>query len=141
MIVLQTDTAAQQFTVTLRDMWSCFDTNPESYLMILEDVHNGPVFAVLPVILTDVFDQTLLRISTATNDAVNGAIEILLASEYKYVIYGQTGTTNLDPLNAAVIGVFEKGTCIIEDTTTLTYTDETTIPTTYVDRSIEETES
>ena len=134
MIYLIPNQANQSVYVTLREASYEFTTEADSYLLHLHKVDGGADYYLIPVVLNNNERYTQLRIGTNTNNAVNGSLLITESGEYSYTIYGQTGTSNLDPENAAVIGVYEIGTCwIADDYTGYYFTDNTSIPNTFID--------
>jgi len=134
MIYVDPDSANQQVVVTLKEKWADFDTTPESYLMKLTNTSGAGVYYVIPIVLSDNDRYTLLRINTNVAAPTSGSIELTETGEYAYTIYGQTGTTNIDPDNAAVIGVFEIGTLFVNATAYTEFTNDTTIPNTFIDQ-------
>ncbi len=134
MIYLNPNTTDQRFVVTLKEKWKDFDDNPDSYLLELRNVLNSEIYYVIPIVLTDNDRYTQLRIETDNDDPENGEIELLETGEYSYTIYGQIGTTNLDPDDTDVIGVYEVGTCRVADVALSQFVDETTIPETFIDQ-------
>jgi len=85
-------------------------------------------------VLSDNDRYPLLRINTNADAPTSGSIELTETGEYAYTIYGQTGTSNIDPDNAAVIGVFEIGTLFVNATAYTEDIDDTTIPNTFIDQ-------
>jgi hypothetical protein len=134
MLYINPNQTNQRFVVTLKEKWKDFDTTPESYLMKLVNTNNSAEYLVIPIVLTDNERYTQLRINTNTTAATSGSITIMETGEYSYTIYGQTGTTNLDPDDTDVIGVFEIGTLFVTPTTYTEYVNEPTIPTTIVNQ-------
>ena len=134
MIYLLPNQANQSVFVTLREASYEFTTEAESYLLHLSKVDGSEDFYVIPVVLNNNERYTQLRIGTHVNAATSGNILITESGEYAYTIYGQIGTTNLNPDNVAVIGVFEIGTCwVADDYTGYYFTDSPTIPNSFVD--------
>ncbi len=52
---------------------------------------------------------TSATIGTNVDDAVNGSIKIEDSGFYTFIIYGQTSSSNLDPSNASVVGICQRG--------------------------------
>ena len=52
---------------------------------------------------------TLASIGTNTDDAVNGSISITESGFYTFKIYGQNSSSNLDPSDASVVGLCQRG--------------------------------
>ena len=128
------DAANQQVVVTLKEKWKDFDTTPDSYLMKLTNTSGSGTYYLIPIVLSDNDRYTLLRINTNANAPTSGSIELEESGEYAYTIYGQTGTSNLSPTNAAVIGVFEIGTLFVNATAYTEDIDDTAIPNTFIDQ-------
>lgn len=60
----------------------------------------------VPVVLNENSRITELRVST---------IALLLTGTYRYNVYGQNSSTNLDPANASVVGIAESGWLVLTD--------------------------
>lgn len=134
MIYLLPNQANQSVYVTLREAQYDFTTVADSYLLHLHKVDGSEDYYLIPVVLNNNERYTELRISTNVDNAVNGSLLIEESGEYSYTIYGQTGTSNLNPEDIAIIGVFEIGTCwVADDYNGYYFTDSTTIPNSYVD--------
>jgi hypothetical protein len=128
--------ANQTFVVTLREASEEFGQLPDSYLLHLHKSDGGADYYLIPVVVTENDRYTRLRVGTNTLNATGGSvlIENEMAGEYEYTIYGQTGTSNLDPEDSDVIGIWEVGTMWIQDEfDTYYFTDDATIPNTFVD--------
>jgi hypothetical protein len=134
MIYVDPDSNNQQVVVTLKEKWKDFDTTPDSYLLKLTNTSHSGTYYVIPIVLSDNDRYTLLRINTNANAPTSGSIELEESGEYAYTIYGQTGTSNLDPDNAAVIGVFEIGTLFVNAVAYTEDVDDTAIPNTFIDQ-------
>jgi cytochrome c-type biogenesis protein CcmE len=50
------------------------------------------------------------------------------AGKYKYDVYGQNSNSNLDPTNASVVGLVERGSMILQDGTIYFDVSSPTIP-------------
>jgi len=132
MLYINPNEAAQEITVTLKDRWKDFATHPESYLLQLTNTNNAGVYYLIPIIVSDNSRYSLLRIGTNVLNAVGGSVLLTETGEYSYVIYGQSGTTNLNPVNAAIIGVYEIGTIFVNSTPIAEVVYSPTIPETIV---------
>ena len=114
MVTLQPLTASQQFYATWFEAREYLPTFTH-YLMTVTGV-DYDTQACVPVIVADNERYTVAEIDT---DAVsiNGVV-LERAGQYEYVVYGQNSATNLDPNDAAVVGVVETGVLLIADTRT-----------------------
>jgi len=112
----------QYFYVTLDERKKDFTTQPDSYLITLKRIDTDIVF--IANVISDNERYTKIQIQTDTADEANGDILLEQSGEYNYTIYGQTGTSNLDPTDAVIIGIFERGTLRATDNTN--YYDEDT---------------
>jgi len=52
---------------------------------------------------------------TDTDDPTAGSILLTQSGLYTYKIWGQNSASNLDPTNAAVVGICEVGSCKVSD--------------------------
>jgi hypothetical protein len=102
--------------------------------MKLTNTSGSGTYYVIPIVLSDHDRYTLLRINTNVAAPTAGGILLEESGEYAYTIYGQTGTSNLDPDNAAVIGVFEIGTLFVNAVAYTEDIDDTAIPNTFIDQ-------
>ena len=128
--------ANQTFVVTLREATEEFGQLPDSYLLHLHKSDGGADYYLIPVLVTENDRYTKLRVGTNTLNAAGGSvlIENEMSGEYEYTIYGQIGTSNLDPEDSDVIGIWEVGTAWITDEFDEYYfVDDSTIPNTFVD--------
>lgn len=119
MIYLEPNTAAQTLNLTLFEGRQYYATTFTYYLLILVREENSSVgfdLAQVPTIVYDNQRSTQLTVTT---------VGITTPGRYRYIVYGQNSANNLDPNNAAVVGIVEKGWCIIADNTT--YFDVPTI--------------
>ena len=69
---------------------------------------------------------TKIFVSTNSDDALNGSIDLTETGQYYYDVYGQNSDTNLDP--SLAVGLFEVGVCKVRDSLG-TYFDVPTINT------------
>jgi hypothetical protein len=79
--------------------------------------------------LAQVLDVTLDNARITTFNCTTVGLEY--SGRYCYEVYGQNSASNIDPLNASVVGLIERGSAIISDNGTY-YTDNTTINTTTI---------
>ncbi len=81
------------------------------FLMILTRDLTEENFALIPVNTTETERYNAITIGTATSAPTVGRVAIpnTKAGDYHYIIYGQNSSSNLDPLDAAVVGIVQKG--------------------------------
>lgn len=128
MIHLRANIADQHIYLTLKEGQANYATTSESYLFVLEPMSNEDTLYFVADVVVDLERYTKIRVSTTASQPTSGNVQILRAGDWSYTVYGQTGTTNLDPTNEAVIGVWEVGTLRVSDTTTYYDADSETIP-------------
>jgi len=110
MIYLLANTASQTMRLSL-DEARQFLPSYTHYLLIISHEENsdfGSGIAQVPNVVLENQRITQLQVTT---------IGLLLTGMYRYIIYGQNSASNTNPFNAAVVGVCERGTLIITDST------------------------
>jgi len=121
------NTASQVLYLTLNEARQYLSVYTH-YLIEITNNQTNAKYYLIPVV-TDENDRiTTLTIGLNVNNAVNGSIQITQGGEYIYTIYGQNSSSNLDPLNAAVVGEVETGWIKITDETEYTSTPAASIP-------------
>lgn len=125
MLILQPNQANQTGRLTLFEGKSVLDTFTH-YLLVLNLDDSGVTTSnKLAQVITVTLDNA--RITTFTCTTVG----LEYSGRYYYEVYGQNSANNIDPLNASVVGLIERGSAIISDNGTY-YTDNTTINTTTI---------
>jgi hypothetical protein len=127
-IYLNSNTANQTVRLSLNEGRDYFSTAFTEYLMVIEIEVTGQRFYLIPVIAAENNRITRLTIGLNVDNAVNGSIQITEVGRFNYEIYGQNSTTNLDPDDADVVGLVERGQGVLTGSTD--YFDEvaTTVP-------------
>lgn len=99
-----------------------FDTFTH-YLVIFTSMASKDRLFMIGNVVTDNARYTKLSVFTNQPLASSGRVLLTESGQYTYAVYGQNSSTNLDPTDASVEGLIERGT--------LTVTGETgyTIPT------------
>ena len=64
----------------------------------------GDMKAQVPNVLNENVRITQLQVST---------VGLTLPGRYRYEVYGQNSSTNIDPENAAVVGILERGYVVL----------------------------
>lgn len=122
MIHLLTNTASQTIRLTLDEGRQMYSDAFTHYLLILTLEDNGALtgetLAQVPIIVIDNERFTQLTITTET---------LLTAGTYRYDVYGQNSSSNTDVEDASVVGIIEKGTAILTDSTVYFTTANQTI--------------
>ena len=108
MVTLLPNTAAQSIYLTLDEKRKYIPTFTY-YLVKFTNQLSNESFIVIANVDSDNTRYTKIDISTATDDAINGDIQILQTGQFWYTVYGQNSATNLDPDDATVVGVVEVG--------------------------------
>ena len=113
MIYLNPDSAAEQtIYLTLQEMKKDFATFTK-YLVNFQSMGTREDHYFIGDVSVDNDRYTALSIFTNVSDALNGDILLVDSGEYFYKVWGQNSTTNLDPTNAAVVGMLELGTLTV----------------------------
>jgi hypothetical protein len=126
MINLIANTAAQTVYLTLDEGRQYYSEAFTNYLLVItreENTDTGLDLAQIPTIELETQRYTQLTVTT---------VGLLNAGRYKYEVYGQNSAVNLDPENAAVVGLVERGLCTLTDGETYFFTPTQTIPNDYV---------
>lgn len=111
MINLITNTAAQTIYPSLDEGRQYYADTFTHYLFILireENTATGLDLAQVATIVSENARYTELTVTTVGLD---------LPGRYQYIFYGQNSGSNIDPNNAAVVGIVERGLCILSDST------------------------
>jgi hypothetical protein len=125
MLILQPNQANQTGRLTLFEGKSVLETFTH-YLLVLNLDDSGVTTSnKLAQVITVTLDNA--RITTFTCTTVG----LEYSGRYYYEVYGQNSASNIDPNNASVVGLIERGSAIISDNGTY-YTDNTTINTTTI---------
>lgn len=114
MINLQFDTINQTAYLTLAEGRLYFADTFTHYLMVLTYVDgtvgdNGVQLAQVLDVVNE--NQRSTEVVLTTEGLTN-------TGQYRYEVYGQNSSTNLDPLDASVVGLVERGSARISDGTT-----------------------
>ena len=115
MITLLPNSSTEQFFyLTLQEAKKDFDAFT-NYLVEFRSLASEEEFYFIADVVTDNARYTKISINTDADQPTE-------SGQYSYKVWGQNSTTNLDPTNAAVVAMIERGT--------LTVTGETgyTIP-------------
>ena len=115
MIRLLPNTADQDSFLTLKEFRRHLPSFDQYLLEISNAMSNESRYMILNII-TENERYTQARISTDANDAENGSLLIEEQGQYRYTVYGQNSSTNLDPNDAAVVGIVEKGVILVMGT-------------------------
>lgn len=121
MIYLLTNTANQTTHLTLNEGRSYYTTAFTHYLLVLTYEMTGETLGQVVSVISENERITTIELTTAT---------LVDAGRYRYEVYGQNSSTNIDPTDASVVGLIEKG--IFELTESVNYYDVST-PTIPVD--------
>jgi hypothetical protein len=103
MIRLLPDTADQTVVMTLDESRILLDESFTHYLLVITREENsvtGEDLAQVPTVLADNTRYTQLEVTTEG---------LTVAGQYRYVVYGQNSSSNLDPNDSSVVGELEIG--------------------------------
>jgi len=122
MITLLPNSSTEQFFyLTLQEAKKDFDAFT-NYLEEFRSLASEEEFYLIADVVTDNARYTKISINTDANQPTAGHVLLTESGQYSYKVWGQNSTTNLDPTDATVVAMIERGT--------LTVTGETgyTIP-------------
>ena len=127
MIYLTPNTAGQTVRLTLNEGRQYFTTAFTHYLVVILREENatdtGLNLAQVATVVSENDRVTTLTLTTVT---------LTMKGTYRYEVYGQNSNSNIDPLNAAVVGLVERGTCILDDGALPYDTPTDTIPNDFI---------
>jgi hypothetical protein len=123
MIYLLKNTAAQLLYLTLKEGELLLANPYTHYLLELTNEQTLQKLYAIPTKIAENDRYTTIQIGTNANTPTAASLLINYPARFSYVVYGQNSSTNLDPTNAAVEGIIEKGYLIVEDITTPRFTE------------------
>ena len=119
MVYLNTNTANQYAWLSLDEGRQYFNVAFTYYLLILTYEMTGEQLAQVVEVITENERVTKIRLTT---------VGLVDAGKYKYDVYGQNSDDNLDPTDASVVGLVERGSMILQDGTIYFDVSSPTIP-------------
>ena len=123
MIYLVKNTAAQLLYLTLKEGELLLANSYTHYLLELTNEQTLQKLYAIPLQIAQNDRYTTIQIGTNANTPLAASLLINYPARFSYIVYGQNSSTNLDPTNAVVEGVIEKGYLIVEDITTPRFTE------------------
>lgn len=102
------NTGWQEFVTTLQEaiLWQ---ETPTHYLFELENMASATLYYFIADVIETNPRYTMARVNIATQNPTQSSVEIEERGLFRYTIYGQDSSTNLDPEDGSVIGVAETG--------------------------------
>ena len=119
MVYLNTNTANQNAWLSLDEGRQYFNVAFTYYLLIMTYEMTGEQLAQVVEVITENERVTKIRLTT---------VGLVDAGKYKYDVYGQNSDDNLDPTDASVVGLVERGSMILQDGTIYFDVSSPTIP-------------
>ena len=119
MVYLNTNTANQYAWLSLDEGRQYFNVAFTYYLLILTYEMTGEQLAQVVEVVNENERVTKIRLTT---------VGLVDAGKYKYDVYGQNSDDNLDPTDASVVGLVERGSMILQDETIYFDVSSPTIP-------------
>lgn len=123
MIYLLKNTAAQLLYLTLKEGELLLSNTYTHYLLELTNEQTLQKLYAIPTKIAENDRYTTIQIGTNANTPLAASLLINYPARFSYIVYGQNSSTNLDPTDAVVEGVIEKGYLIVEDITTPRFTE------------------
>ena len=123
MIYLVKNTAAQLLYLTLKQGELLLSNTYTHYLLELTNEQTLQKLYAIPTKIAENDRYTTIQIGTNANTPLTASLLINYPARFSYAVYGQNSSTNLDPADAVVEGVIEKGYLIVEDITTPRFTE------------------
>jgi hypothetical protein len=108
---LATNNAGQILRLTLNETRQYFAQTFTHFLLIITHEENstaGDSISQVPVIVLE--NQRITQLTVTT-------VGLTLQGRYRYYVYGQNSAVNLDPNNAAVVGLCKIGTIELVNST------------------------
>lgn len=112
MIYLDTNTSNQLVRLSLDESRQYFSTPFTNYLFILVHEENSTAGVDLSQVATIVGENQRITILNITTTGLT------LSGRYRYEVYGQNSSSNLNPSDASVVGLCEIGWCEMSDGST-----------------------
>jgi len=112
MIYLNTAQGNQTIYLSLDEGRQYFATAYTHYLLVLTHEENSTTGTQLAQVATIVSESVRVTQLTITT------VGLSLAGRYRYVVYGQNSSSNINPANVAVVGVVERGYAVLNDAAT-----------------------
>jgi len=119
MVYLNTNTANQDAWLSLDEGRAYFNVAFTHYLLVMTYEMTGEKLAQVVTVINENERVTKIRLTT---------VGLVDAGKYKYDVYGQNSAVNLDPTNASVVGLVERGSMILQDGTIYFDVSSPTIP-------------
>jgi cytochrome c-type biogenesis protein CcmE len=119
MVYLNTNTANQYAWLSLDEGRQYFNVAFTYYLLVLTYEMTGEQLAQVVEVVNENERVTKIRLTT---------VGLVDAGKYKYDVYGQNSDDNLDPTDASVVGLVERGSMILQDGTIYFDVSSPTIP-------------
>ena len=123
MIYLLKNTAAQLLYLSLKEGELLLANTYTHYLLELTNEQTLEKLYAIPTQIAQNDRYTTIQIGTNANTPLAASLLINYPARFSYIVYGQNSSTNLDPTNAVVEGVIERGYLIVEDITTPRFTE------------------
>ena len=123
MIYLLKNTAAQLLYLSLKEGELLLANTYTHYLLELTNEQTLEKLYAIPTQIAQNDRYTTIQIGTNANNPTAASLLINYPARFSYIVYGQNSSSNLDPTNAVVEGVIEKGYLIVEDITTPRFTE------------------
>jgi ABC-type enterochelin transport system ATPase subunit len=119
MVYLNTNTANQYAWLSLDEGRAYFNVAFTHYLLVLTYEMTGEQLAQVVTVINENERVTKIRLTT---------VGLVDAGRYHYEVYGQNSSSNINPINASVVGLVEKGLMILQDGTIYFDVSTPTIP-------------
>ena len=119
MVYLNTNTANQYAWLSLDEGRQYFNVAFTNYLLILTYEMTGEQLAQVVTVINENERVTKIRLTT---------VGLVDAGKYKYDVYGQNSSSNLDPTDEVVVGLVERGSMILSNGTIYFDVSTPTIP-------------
>jgi hypothetical protein len=119
MVYLNTNTANQYAYLSLDEGRAYFNVAFTHYLLVMTYEMTGEQLAQVVEVINENERVTKIRLTT---------VGLVDAGRYHYEVYGQNSSSNIDPTNASVVGLVEKGLMILQDGTIYFDVSTPTIP-------------
>jgi len=119
MVYLNTNTANQYAYLSLDEGRAYFNVAFTHYLLVMTYEMTGEKLAQVVTVINENERVTKIRLTT---------VGLVDAGRYHYEVYGQNSSSNINPTNASVVGLVEKGLMILQDGTIYFDVSTPTIP-------------
>lgn len=122
MIYLNTNASNQVVFLSLDEARQYYATAYTDYLVVLTHEENSTTGTKLAQVATIVSE------SVRITELIVSTVGLTLPGRYRYEVYGQNSSSNINPTNPTVVGILQRGYAVLNDNGTYFDVPTVTIP-------------